>query len=769
MARTSAFLRPFARTTALAALLAFFAPPVAHAQFVNDTAGEPAGANQSYPSLAELDGIIVAAFADFRTGSSNRIRCSYSADSGATWIPLGTPPAPGTASWKSDPRVVASPVHGKFFVFGGANDYPVTGAMMAFVPLSFSGGAPQWETPGIVRVTWPQTRVTYLFPHDAAVSQTTGRLFTACAVHEEPDADHLDLQWSDDQGLSWSAPLRQDSIGFSPVLRVHGNRLYLMNGSGTPATLAVTVASSPSWWTLSRTPKSRPAMTTGFSPGGRENHFDIDDSSGRIHAAWTESYDFEDDPIPDPILEASPVSEVEPNETFATAATFQVGDVLRGAIGPGSADVDHFRVHLEAGQRVVLLADSVDAGIASLNLLVSDTLGLRPVYQQFSLQREGRVTFVALRADDHDFRMGATFSGSAVRGYRLRTAPGATTATPALDQCDLMTAWSDNDGATWSPPVRANVSPTGLFDDGPIVGVTRDGRPQVGYWARTPTGGVLDARWRLLRSNDAGASWQSGLRLSNTPSTVNWSMLSTTHYGLNAMLALPDRVVHAFAELQTTSPVQTDIRARRQLHGVEVPWCGANYAGGAGDVLHFAVMATNADSFFTEPVRIIASFDRNWPTAEDTVYLPRAATSLATLQYAIPDTAAAGEVHLQLVVAHFSEGLASCPVSIYVSPGAGVDDDGPVAFGLGRAGPNPAVGAATVRYALPGPAWATLDVLDVHGRRVARLADRLHEAGRHSLAWDGRGSGGDRLPAGVYLLDLRSGGHRDVKRLVLLD
>lgn len=769
MDRSPASPRPAARAIALAVLLALFTPPAARAQFVNAQAGEPAGANQSYPSLAELNGIFVAAFSDFRTGSTSYIRCSYSTDSGATWMSLGEPPAPGTAHWKSDPRVVASPVAGKFFVFGGANDYPVTGAMMAFVPLSFPGGVPQWGTPGIVRVTWPQASATGLFAHDAAVSPTTGRLFAASLTWDEQSTHHLDVQWSDDQGLNWSAPLRQDSVRAWPILRVRGNRLYLMNGSGTPAVLAVTAASAPSWWAYGNPPKSRPAMTTGLSPGGRENHFDIDDASGRIHAVWAESYDFEDDPIPDPILEAGPVSEVEPNETFATAMPFQVGDVLRGAIGTSTTDVDHFRVHLDAGQRVILSADSVDAAFVSFNLLVSDTMGLRPAYQKYYLQREERVTFVAARTDDYDFRLGGTFSGSALRGYRVRTAAGATSATPALDQCDLMTAWSDDDGATWSPAVRANVSPAGLFDDGPILEVTAAGRPQIGYWARTPTGGVLDARWRLLRSNDAGASWQSGLRLTITPNTIDWSMLSAIQYGMNAMLALPGRIVHAFEELQNTPTVQTDIRARRQLDHVEVAGCGANYAGGPGDMLHFAVMVTNADSFFTEPVRVIASFDRNWPSAEDTVFLPRAATSLATLQYGIPDTAAAGTVGLQLVVAHFNEGLASCPVSIYVSAGAGVEGEGPAVFGLGRVAPNPAGGPASVRYALPSPAWATLDVLDVHGRRVARLADRLHEGGRHALSWDGRGAGGARLPAGVYLVELRSGGRRDVERLVLLD
>ena len=773
MASLPPVLMRAARSLVRLLLLSLVVAAPAAAQVVNDPATEPIGANQSYPSLAELDGILVAAFADWRTASTNHVRCSYSLDSGATWIQLGVPPAPGTARWVTDPRVVASPVHGKFFIFGGANDYPLFGGLLGCVSLSFPGGVPTWGAPRMVRVTYPDSPQTILFGQDAAVSPTTGRLFAVSNYDNGAGVTSLDLQYSDDEGQSWSVPLPVDSVAARPLVRVHGNRVYVMNTSGTPAFVAVTVASAPSWWAAGRIPKLRDAMASGLPPGGYSNHVDIDDSGGahdgRIYAVWTESYDFDDDPIPDPILQAPPVSEVEPDGTFAGATPFTVGDVLRGTIATSNSDLDHFRTHLLAGQRVVLWADSVGSAVTSLNLAVNDSLGSRPIFLHPQSQATGKLTFVAARADDYDFVLSAYFTGAVPQPYRLRTAPGIAGSEPARDQSDIVSAWSDDDGASWSPPVRVSGSAVGCFDDGPIVEVGRDGRPQVGWWSRTAANGTLDARWRLKRSNDAGATWQLGGLTTTTPSNVDWGMLTGTCFGVNAMLALSDRFVHAFAELEPTATVQTDVRAALQKTHLEVVSCGANYAGAPGSLIHPSVMVRNDDAYFTEPVRLAVSFDRDWPAAEDTVDVASGPARIAMFDFAIPDTAAAGTVRMQLTVSHFSDGLASCPVEVYVQAAAGVDAGRAVAFGLHRVWPNPAAARASVRYGVPRPAWVTLDVMDVHGRRVARLVDRLQGPGEHQVEWHGLGPAGRRLAAGIYLLELRSCGKHDVKRLVLLE
>lgn len=63
--------------------------------------------------------------------------------------------------------------------------------------------------------------------------------------------------------------------------------------------------------------------------------------------------------------------------------------------------------------------------------------------------------------------------------------------------------------------------------------------------------------------------------------------------------------------------------------------------------------------------------------------------------------------------------------------------------------PNPIATAATVRFTLEREANVRVDVFDVHGRAVARLASGRHAAGSHVARWDPSG-----VPAGVYLCRL---------------
>ena len=82
--------------------------------------------------------------------------------------------------------------------------------------------------------------------------------------------------------------------------------------------------------------------------------------------------------------------------------------------------------------------------------------------------------------------------------------------------------------------------------------------------------------------------------------------------------------------------------------------------------------------------------------------------------------------------------------------------------------PNPSPGATRMHYSLPRTTHVRLSIYDLHGARVATLVDRVQEAGRHDLAWSDRDAGGERLAAGVYLMELTAGRERTVGKLVLL-
>jgi hypothetical protein len=425
-------------------------------------------------------------------------------------------------------------------------------------------------------------------------------------------------------------------------------------------------------------------------------------------------------------------------------------------------------VTLAAQQRVVLWADSSGASLTSLTLRVADSSGTRPLWQTRVLPQDGRVTFVAPRATTYDFRLTGNFGGGVPQGYRLRTTTGFLGGEVATDQCDVLTAWTDNDGATWSTPVRTSASAVGTFDDGPTLAVDAHGRPLLGWWTRTPGGGTSDARWRILRSNDAGATWVSGPRLTTTPTGTDWSQLGCSAAGKGAIVALADRNVYAFSELEPGTTVQTDIRAAVEPTTFALTACGPDMDGTASHSVYPGAYLRNDDPYFPEPVMWGANCDRDWPLVQVNVSAPAGATSYVSFPFPLPDTAASGTVHLQYGVARFGAGVSVCYSTILVHALTGVGDEGGVAFGIAGVWPNPARDAVRLRFRLPRPAWVTLDVLGADGRRVARLANELCGPGEHERRWDVVGPGGAHLPPGVYVLDLRAGGERDSRRIVLV-
>lgn len=68
--------------------------------------------------------------------------------------------------------------------------------------------------------------------------------------------------------------------------------------------------------------------------------------------------------------------------------------------------------------------------------------------------------------------------------------------------------------------------------------------------------------------------------------------------------------------------------------------------------------------------------------------------------------------------------------------------------------PNPGRGVVTLRVALRQSDTVTLEIIDVQGRRVRRVASQALMEGDHLLAWDGRDDAGREVVPGVYLARL---------------
>jgi hypothetical protein len=83
--------------------------------------------------------------------------------------------------------------------------------------------------------------------------------------------------------------------------------------------------------------------------------------------------------------------------------------------------------------------------------------------------------------------------------------------------------------------------------------------------------------------------------------------------------------------------------------------------------------------------------------------------------------------------------------------------------------PNPFNPATEIRFAVPaGGDRLALDIVDVRGRLVQRLADRTFTEGTHVVRWDGHDDRGDLMPAGVYFARVRAAGVDEVVKLTLV-
>ena len=94
-------------------------------------------------------------------------------------------------------------------------------------------------------------------------------------------------------------------------------------------------------------------------------------------------------------------------------------------------------------------------------------------------------------------------------------------------------------------------------------------------------------------------------------------------------------------------------------------------------------------------------------------------------------------------------------------------DDGQAAVvvwpGLHQNYPNPFNAETTIAFDLPRASHVTLSVLNLHGQRIAVLADAGMEAGSHAVSLDARS-----WPSGIYIYRLETGTFSQYRKMILL-
>jgi flagellar hook assembly protein FlgD len=81
--------------------------------------------------------------------------------------------------------------------------------------------------------------------------------------------------------------------------------------------------------------------------------------------------------------------------------------------------------------------------------------------------------------------------------------------------------------------------------------------------------------------------------------------------------------------------------------------------------------------------------------------------------------------------------------------------------------PNPISSTARIAFTLPEAGHAALDIMDVQGRRIARLVDGELGAASHAYTWNTRDDAGRPVPSGVYFARLVAGSAQATRRIVI--
>jgi flagellar hook assembly protein FlgD len=86
--------------------------------------------------------------------------------------------------------------------------------------------------------------------------------------------------------------------------------------------------------------------------------------------------------------------------------------------------------------------------------------------------------------------------------------------------------------------------------------------------------------------------------------------------------------------------------------------------------------------------------------------------------------------------------------------------------------PNPFNPSTSIPFTVPGGMEARrgvqLAVYDASGALVKTLVAGALAGGRHEARWDGRNERGESVSSGVYFVQVRSGGFKEARKMILL-
>jgi hypothetical protein len=89
-------------------------------------------------------------------------------------------------------------------------------------------------------------------------------------------------------------------------------------------------------------------------------------------------------------------------------------------------------------------------------------------------------------------------------------------------------------------------------------------------------------------------------------------------------------------------------------------------------------------------------------------------------------------------------------------------------YGLLQNHPNPFMSNTWIDYALPGPAYVTINIYDIRGALVCSLYNGQQPEGKYSVEWNGLNSAGTAVSAGVYFCRLQTENYSGTMKMFML-
>jgi photosystem II stability/assembly factor-like uncharacterized protein len=270
---------------------------------------------------------------------------------------------------------------------------------------------------------------------------------------------------------------------------------------------------------------------------------------------------------------------------------------------------------------------------------------------------------------------------------------------------------------------------------------------------------------RIYKSFDGGLTWHIQLEL-----------VGEAPIGVSFLDALTGTVVGRSGLLLRTTDGGSNwtrhIVTGNRLTGVDV---NGMAVGSYGTILGLDVeVATQITGFSAEPDG--ESVELTWDISSDDVVLgfqllrSDTANPLAHLTNGLIDHSARSfhdrstepgreYEYVLVVVLHSLVEVRSVPVRVSTTS---LDID------LDQNFPNPFNPTTSISFYVPTRTGVQLEVYDVAGHLIKKLATGVHEAGRHDVEWDGTNGNDERVGSGVYIYRLTAGKQVASKKMTLL-